>query len=138
MAATVVWCHRCKTAVWAYDHLPEKQDIRGLMNMMAMPCPECGAVRNFDGWSGSEETITDLIAAARHEHYPDIAVYDSWSVLRYIFLINVKNGTWAISPDCRWFNRPESGAASDKFPDDLTNGISDLIKATREVTRRSA
>lgn len=113
MAAIVVWCNECKTAVWAYDHMPDDQDIRGLMNMMGMPCPKCGSISNFDGWSG-------------YEH--DFTLPDGWSLLKHIFELNVKDGLWAISPDCTWFRRPDEEMQSDEFPADLTDEISELIK----------
>ncbi|MBU2249680.1 MAG: hypothetical protein KKD77_23230 [Gammaproteobacteria bacterium] len=122
MAATVVWCNKCKTAVWAYDQMREGQDVRGLMNMMAMPCPECGAVGNFDGWSGIDETVEYL-----KEQFP-MDVYDNWSALKKVLAMNCKDGKWAISPDCRWFHRPEDEAESDEYPSDPTADISDLIR----------
>jgi hypothetical protein len=71
------------------------------MNMMNMPCPKCGSISNFDGWSGDEELIENLIGS-----YPK-ECYDGWSVLKKVFRNNVKDGLWAISPDCRWFKRPD-------------------------------
>lgn len=100
MAATVVWCNECKTAIWAYDHMGDSQDIRGFANMASLPCPKCGAVGNFDGWSGDLGMYDD-------DNPPPKNVYDGWSLLKYIFSVNVRDGEWAISPDCSWFKRPE-------------------------------
>ncbi|KKK71991.1 hypothetical protein LCGC14_2908360, partial [marine sediment metagenome] len=75
MAATVVWCNGCKTAVWAYDSMQKGQDVRGLMNMMNMPCPKCGETRNFDGWDGDWQ---DLKGA------PGEKIYDGWSALKSV------------------------------------------------------
>ncbi|MHA2068805.1 MAG: hypothetical protein ACXABY_30965 [Candidatus Thorarchaeota archaeon] len=97
MAATVVWCQSCKTAVWAYDQMRESQDIRGLLNMISMPCPKCGQLRHFDGWSGDD--LSYFV-----EKYD---CYDWWSALKTVFHLSCKDGTWEISPDCSWFKRPE-------------------------------
>lgn len=127
MAATVVWCNKCKTAVWAYDQLSDKQDIRGLMNMMGMPCPECGEVANFDGWSGEfdEDTVKMLAGCGK-------ACYDSWSMLHFMFEMNVKDGTWAISPDCAWFRRP---GGSDEDYHSLLRGIRNQVEAHSPAKR---
>ncbi len=104
MAAAVVWCNKCKTAVWAYDQMSDGEDVRGLMNMMGIPCPECGEVANFDGWNSRSQELEDI----RQElsHCAKEPIYDWWSALRAIFQMNVKDGKWAISPDCSWFKRP--------------------------------
>ncbi len=124
MAACVVWCQSCKTAVWAYDQIGGSQDVRGLMNMMGMPCPECGEVGNFDGWNSRGQEVEELIEHLNNDESP---VYDWWSVLKTIFQMNCKEGVWAISPDCRWFNRPENENYGD-FPQDTTAELSELIK----------
>jgi len=119
MAATVVWCNKCKTAVWAYDQMREGQDVRGFLNMSSIPCPKCGEVANFDGWSGD---VVDFKPPLR-------GVYDNWSLLKYIFGINCKDGIWAISPDCSWFKRPDT--PDDKY-DALMNYIQEGITTARE------
>lgn len=101
MAAEVVWCNGCKTAVWAYDSVGEGWDTRGLLNMMGMPCPQCGATGNFDGWNSRALTLSEVQRALENQHRSDW-----WSVLRAVFKNNVPKGTWAISPDCYWFRRP--------------------------------
>jgi len=120
MAATTVWCNKCKTAVWAYDHMPDRQDIRGFLNLASIPCPACGRTGCFDGWSGNWSDV--------EETFPD-EVYDGWSALKKIFSINVKDGIWAISPDCRWFNRPDM---TESQYGDLMSYIQDGIWAGRE------
>ncbi len=119
MAATVVWCNECKTAVWAYDQMKDGQDIRGFLNMTSIPCPKCGALRHFDGWSGSIGDFDTL---------PD-GVYDSWSLLKYILSINCEGYTWEISPNCTWFERPgmsEEGYRN--LVDYIERGITGQIK----------
>lgn len=46
---SMVACLKCKSVVWAYDHVTAP--VAGLMNMMNMPCGNCGALRSFDGWN---------------------------------------------------------------------------------------
>lgn len=46
---SMVACLACKSVVWAYDH--ESSPVSGLMNLMGMPCGNCGTIRTFDGWS---------------------------------------------------------------------------------------
>lgn len=125
MSAVVVWCNSCKTAVWAYDEMRDGQDVRGLLNMMNMPCPKCGVTRNFDGWESRSitlEEIKDQIATKAHP------VYDWWSALKAVFAMNCKDGKWEISPDCSWFRRPDSEMLSDEYPSDLTTDVSELIR----------
>ncbi len=103
MGATVVWCQTCKTAVWAYDDMRAGQDVRGLMNMIGMPCPKCGKVGNFDGWTGD-----DLEWIRSHAEAQGIPVFDWWSALKAMVQLEAPKGTtWEISPDCGWFKRPE-------------------------------
>ncbi|KKL13222.1 hypothetical protein LCGC14_2527930 [marine sediment metagenome] len=123
MAATVVWCQSCKTVVWAYDSMQPNQDIRGLMNMISMPCPKCGEVRNFDGWDSGNQTLEDV-----GKTIPGAQIYDWWSALKAVARDNIPDVKWEISPDCSWFKRPDSEMLSDEFPSDLTPDISELIK----------
>lgn len=126
MGAAVVWCNKCKTAVWAYDALSGREDVRGLMNMMNMPCPECGETSNFDGWNSYGQELEDLISSLKHATSEPI--YDWWSALKAIFKTNCKDGKWAISPDCKWFRRPDGTAETDEYPDGMTSRISELIR----------
>lgn len=45
---SMVACLACKSVVWAYDHEPI--GLSGIMNMLDMPCGNCGTRRMFDGW----------------------------------------------------------------------------------------
>ena len=94
--AEMVWCQTCKTVVWAYDHQSEV-DLRGICNMLKLPCPKCGDIGNFDGWASNNA----------YEQIKNIAgdqVYDAWSAMEYI--AKAYKVAWEISPDCSWFKRP--------------------------------
>lgn len=96
--AVMVWCQSCKTVVWAYDHQP-KVDLRGICNMLKLPCPKCGDVCNFDGWA-SDNPIEQVNQAFKGHN----KAYDAWSVMRIIATLSELE--WEISPDCSWFKRP--------------------------------
>lgn len=121
MSAEVVWCNKCKTAVWAYDETSPGRGIAGLMNQMSMICPECGAVRSFDGWGSASLTLEEVRVATQA---PSQQIYDWWSALKVVFRMNVKEGKWAISPNCKWFERPDGR--------NLTNEVSALVKASKQ------
>lgn len=92
--AEMVWCQSCKKVVWAYDHQPNT-DIRGLFNLMRMPCPSCGAEGNFDGW-GDRVSLEKM-----RKNHPEVEIYDWWSAMRYVAQLNKVE--WCPSPDNRWF-----------------------------------
>ena len=88
--AEMVWCNSCNTVVWAYDHQPH-MDIRGLVNMFGLPCPNCHRTHCFDGWGiNSIEEIASL--------HPQIV--DGWSAMKYV--AKNENLEWKPSPDNRW------------------------------------
>ena len=89
--AVMVWCNKCSTVVWAYDHLPY-MDLRGVINMMGLPCPNCHRAHCFDGWSSNN--IDGII-----DQYPK-EVFDAWSAMRFIAKLEHKE--WKPSPDNRW------------------------------------
>ena len=93
--AEMIWCNRCKTVVWAYDHQPH-MDIRGWLNEVYMPCPLCAEEGNFDGWGdgSAEETIQNLKDQG-------LKVYDRWSLMKAI--AKMHKVEWNPSPDNRWF-----------------------------------
>ncbi len=97
--AEMVWCQSCKTVVWAYNHQP-KVDLRGICNMLALPCPKCGHKGNYDGWGNNE--LTDNLITDLEKIQP---VYDMWSAMRAI-AVN-EQVAWEPSPDNDWFSRPE-------------------------------
>ncbi len=88
--AEMVWCNACSTVVWAYDHV-QHMDLRGVINMMDLPCPNCHRTRCFDGWGTND--ITKLA-----EQHPE--VFDRWSAMKYIAKEN--NKEWKPSGDNRW------------------------------------
>jgi len=49
---SMVWCKNCKTVVWAFDHTSD--DVRGIMNLLQLVCPNCGSRRTFDGISSTD------------------------------------------------------------------------------------
>lgn len=90
--AEMVWCNSCSTVVWAYDHQPH-MDLRGVINMMGLPCPNCHRTHCFDGWGTNDiEKFT--------EGYPDKEIFDGWSAMKYVAKIH--NLEWKPSPDNRW------------------------------------
>ena len=93
--AVMVWCQSCNTVVWAYNH-QEYVDLRGICNMLRLPCPKCEKVGNFDGWGKRKDV--DYVSA-----FPE--AYDDWSLMR---LVAERNGIecWEPSPDNTWFSRP--------------------------------
>lgn len=97
--AEMVWCQSCKTVVWAYDH-QSKVDLRGICNMLKLPCPKCGDTGNFDGWASNNSHIFLQLRGTKEE-----PIYDWWSAMRFIAK---QNGVeWGPSPDNTWFKRPE-------------------------------
>jgi hypothetical protein len=112
----IVWCQSCKTVVWAYDQIRTNKDIRGLMNEMAMPCPKCGEIGNFNGWFSKD---LDQVAKS----LPEAKIYDGWSAMRAI--AKAYSVKWEISPDCTWFRRPNH---TDGDYHALITGIKEYIK----------
>ena len=86
----MVWCNSCSTVVWAYDH-QRSCDLRGIVNEMGLPCPNCHRTHCFDGWGTN--SIDKL-----HERHPE--VFDGWSAMKFIAKEN--NMEWKPSPDNRW------------------------------------
>ena len=83
---TMVWCQTCKTVVWAHDS--NLGDVRGILNMMKIPCRLCGEKGNYDGSSPTSRTMYDL------------STYDGWSTMRAI--AQYFKLEWDISPDLSW------------------------------------
>ncbi len=97
--AEMVWCQSCKTVVWAYDHQP-RVDMRGICNMLRLPCPKCGGKANYDGWAVKE--LTPDLQKRLEKIRP---VYDLWSAMEAI-ATNEKLA-WEPSPDNDWYRRPQ-------------------------------
>lgn len=96
--AEMVWCQSCKTVVWAYDH-QLRVDLRGICNMLKLPCPKCGNKGNFDGWG------IDRLTPELEESLERIApIYDMWSAMKAIALR--ENVAWEPSPNNDWYRRP--------------------------------
>jgi len=89
--AEMVWCVSCGTVVWAYDHQPH-MDIRGLVNMFGLPCPNCHRTHCFDGWGTN--SVEELAKC-----YPN-EVFDGWSAMKII--AKKHHLEWKPSPDNRW------------------------------------
>lgn len=105
--AEMVWCQSCKTVVWAYDEQPVV-DLRGICNMLKLPCPKCSETGNFNGW-GSNHPVKTLLDMK----VPDKDVYDGWSAMRWF--AHTENLKWEINPDCSWFKRPDDSNLWDKY-----------------------
>ena len=54
VTGTMVACLACKSVVWAHDS--DMGDLRGTCNIFGLPCPECGARGNYDGYSVVNDT----------------------------------------------------------------------------------
>ena len=89
MNGTMVICLSCKRVVWAYD--ATLGDVRGILNMMKMPCRLCGSPGNFDSWRVAAVTIRKGGMGA-------------WETMRGI--ADANGYEWANSPDCTWFTEP--------------------------------
>ncbi len=96
--AEMVWCQSCKTVIWAYDHQPSV-DMRGICNMLNLPCPKCGDKANYDGWA--TEKLTPDLRSQLEKIQP---IYDLWSAMKAIAVINKL--AWEPSPDNDWYRRP--------------------------------
>lgn len=87
---TMVHCLACKTVIWAHDS--DLGDVRGILNMMKIPCRLCKASgedwKGFDGWNPTTATMEGT------------GCYDPWSVMRTIAKDNSLR--WDISPDLSW------------------------------------
>ena len=105
--AVMVWCQGCKKVVWAYDHQPPV-DLRGICNMLALPCPKCGEVGNFNGWSLS--SLDDL--KGNWKVFPDL-----WSAMHS--MAEREGVEWEPSGNNHW------------FPEELNDQIKNLIQWER-------
>jgi len=87
---TMVFCLTCRTVVWAHDS--DLGDVRGILNMMKIPCRLCQADgrkwKGYDGWNPTTEAIKSL------------GTYDGWSTMKEIARRN--DLQWDISPDLSW------------------------------------
>jgi len=98
--AVCVWCQSCKMVVWAYDHQPYV-DLRGICNLLCLPCPKCGVEGNFDGWGCNRP-----VEAAKVLETQTRPVYDDWSAMKAAAEYSCPGTAWEPSPDNRWFSRP--------------------------------
>ena len=93
IVGTMVWCQSCETVVWAHDS--NQGDLRGILNMLKIPCRLCGKEANYDGFS-----VTSNL-----ERYKNLAITsgfprDAWSVMRG--LQRYHEVSWSPSPDNTW------------------------------------
>ena len=109
---TMVWCQSCDTVVWALD--ADKGDLRGILNMLRIPCRLCGAVGNYDGHS------------ATTTHMRLHGTYDGWSTMKA--LANYEELEWNPSPDNTWRSNEEIEGHMDLDTIDLDHdlGVRDL------------
>ena len=96
---TMVVCLKCKKVVWAYD--ANMGDVRGLLNMMRIPCRLCGIEGNFDGWRVGIEDIERLGA------------WDAWNAMHKIAGAN--GFVWEASDNNTWFKH----SSQNDMPDDI-------------------
>jgi hypothetical protein len=90
----MVWCKKCKTVIWAYDHV-EGKDRGGIANQWNLPCPLCGSKGFFGGWYDRGYTLQEL------EIMFNRPVYDAWSAMRAV--AEVEGLIWDPSGDNTWF-----------------------------------
>jgi hypothetical protein len=95
---TMVYCLKCQTVVWAHDS--DRGDLRGIFNMLKIPCRLCGALLGFDGWNPTASMMKDM------------KMYDGWSTMHEIARRNSLE--WDISPDNTWRSKPEEEDAENQ------------------------
>jgi len=110
--ATMVWCQSCQTVVWALDS--DMGDLRGILNMMRIPCRLCGAVGNYDQYS------------ANTHHMEMHGTFDGWSTMKA--LANAEELEWNPSADNTWRSNEEIEGYMDLNTIDLAHdlGVRDL------------
>ena len=104
---TMVWCQSCATVVWALDS--DKGDLRGILNMLRIPCRLCGAVGNYDGHS------------ANSNHMQTHGTFDGWSTMKA--LANLERLAWNPSPDNTWRSDEEIEGHMDLNTIDLAHDL---------------
>ena len=85
---TMVACLSCKRIVWAHDG--DHGDVRGLLNIMQMPCRLCADKGNYDGWRVDRDAIREM------------GVPDAWAALHRI--ASDAGFEWAASGTNEWFD----------------------------------
>ena len=95
---TMVFCLTCRTVVWAHDG--DLGDVRGILNMMKIPCRLCGEKGNYDGFHPTSRTMEEINATAMTFTGEALLAFDGWSTMRAIAKDN--NLEWDISPDLSW------------------------------------
>ena len=104
---TMVWCQSCDTVVWALDS--DKGDLRGILNMLRIPCRLCQAVGNYDQYS------------ANTHHMEMHGAYDGWSTMKA--LANLERLAWNPSPDNTWRSDEEIEGHMDLNTIDLAHDL---------------
>ena len=112
----MVWCQSCDTVVWALDS--DVGDLRGILNMLKIPCRLCRAIGNYDQYSAN---------AAHQEHY---GTFDGWSTMKA--LANYEGLEWNPSPDNTWRSNEE--AEGSPIPPDIDPDY----EAARDAARDEA
>lgn len=111
--AVMVWCNDCKKVVWAYDH-QKPVDLRGICNLLKLPCPQCSKIGNFDGW---ESDNLEKVKGAFPPETLQKKIYDWWSAMKVI--AEQYGVEWAPSGNNQW------------FPEELGDQIKNLIQWER-------
>lgn len=96
--AVMVWCQSCKKVVWAYDQYPPT-DLRGICNTLHLPCPSCGDIGNFNGWS--DRLPYSELKANILQRSPEARIVDYWTIMKYI--AEQEKVSWEPSGDNSWF-----------------------------------
>ena len=85
----MVWCQSCDTVVWALDS--DVGDLRGILNMLKIPCRLCRAIGNYDQYS------------ANTNHMKTHGTFDGWSTMRA--LAKHEGVEWNPSETNVWFDQ---------------------------------
>ena len=85
---TMVWCTSCTTVVWALDR--DLGDLRGILNMLRMPCRLCGVKGSYDGHN----------ATVSHKEW--LGTFDGWSTMKALAMH--ENVEWNPSKTNVWFD----------------------------------
>lgn len=105
VVGTMVVCLGCKRMVWAYDS--DYGDLRGVLNMMQMPCRLCGDRGNFDGYRVEPHSVPEF------EH-------DPWGAMHAV--AKQEGFEWANSENCTWFPTYWRGAQGGIIPSSTQEG----------------
>ena len=114
----MVWCQGCGTVVWALDS--DWGDLRGILNMLKIPCRLCGEVGNYNGYNAN--------LAHKEMH----GTFDGWSTMKA--LAEAEGLEWNASPDNTWRSEEEIEESAKRRPlSEQLLGLAEKIKRGDEL-----